>query len=85
MYFWTRRHLVEMTRAYVIYFPAAATATAPIFPNWCNLKSHNSVIFEARTLKFCVEVDMDIPLLDLTSILTSALTSTSTLEVKSLK
>ena len=76
-----------MTRAYVIYFPtAAATATtAPIFPNWCNLNSHNSVIFEARTLKFCVEVDMDIPLLDLTSILTSALTSTSTLEVKNLK
>ena len=33
--YWTRRHLVEMTRAYVIYFPtAAATATtAPIFPN----------------------------------------------------
>ena len=79
-----------MTRAYVIYFPAATattatTTTAPIFPNWCNLNSHNSVIFEARTLKFCVEVDMDIPLLDLTSILTSALTSTSTLEVKNLK
>ena len=34
--FWTRRHLLEMTRAYVLYFPAAApttTTTAPIFPN----------------------------------------------------
>jgi len=33
--YWTRRHLLEMTRAYVLYFPAAAAAptATPIFPN----------------------------------------------------
>ena len=48
-----------MTRAYVLYFPATtATITTPIIPNWCDLNSHNSVIFEAWTLlKFCMEVD----------------------------
>ena len=46
---------------------------------------HNSVIFEARNLKFCMEVHLDILLLDLTSNLTSDLTLTSTSEVKSLK
>ena len=37
MQYWTRRHLLEMTRAYVIHIPTAATATAtattPILPN----------------------------------------------------
>ena len=46
---------------------------------------HNSVIFKARNLKFCMEVHLDILLLDLTSNLTSDLTLTSTSEVKSLK
>ena len=43
--------------------------------------SHNSVIFEPRSLKFCIEVDLGNPEIDLTSILTSASVS----EVKIVK
>ena len=48
---------------------------------------HNSIIFKARNLKFCMEVHLDILLLDVTSNLTSdlTLTLTSSSEVKSLK
>ena len=46
---------------------------------------HNSVIFKAMDLNFCMEVDLDNPQLDLTSILLPEISLTSTSEVKYLK
>ena len=54
-----------MTSASVIQFPTTTTTTTPtptpMFPN-LNSKIHpNSPIFQARTLKFYMEVDLDNP------------------------
>ena len=63
-YYWTRRH--DMTSASVIQFPptttpTTTTTTTPMFPN-LNYKIHpNLTIFQARTLKFYIEVDLDNP------------------------
>ena len=57
--YWTRRH--DMTSASVIQFPTTTTTptTTPMFPN-LNYKIHpNLTIFQARTLKFYMEVDLD--------------------------
>ena len=49
-----------MTSASVIQFPTTPPTT-PMFPN-LNYKIHpNSPIFQARTLKFYMEVDLDNP------------------------
>ena len=51
-------------RAIVLINPtttAATTATATaILPNSCQLNVHNSVNFQDRSLKFCMEVDIDL-------------------------
>ena len=51
-----------MTSASVIQFPTTTTpTTTPMFPN-LNYKIHpNSAIFQARTLKFYIKVDLDNP------------------------
>ena len=61
--YWPRRH--DMTSASVIQFPpttpTTTPTTTPMFPN-LNYKIHpNSAIFQARTLKFYMEVDLDNP------------------------
>ena len=62
LHYCIRHHLLEITRAYVLYFPPppATAASPPMFPNGQNINSHNSVNIRAGTLKFCIIVDIDI-------------------------
>ena len=56
---------------------SASTSTSEV--NISN--SHNSLIFQARRLKFCMVVDLDLLYLYLTSVITSASASTLASEV----
>ena len=64
-----------------IYMASVLTSASTSTSEVNILNSHNSLIFRARRLKFCMVVDLDLPYIYLASVLTSASTSISALEV----
>ena len=69
--------LLYINLASVLTSALASTSTSASEFNI--LKSHNSLIFQARRLKFCKVVDLDLLQLNLASVLTSASDLASTL------
>ena len=74
--------VVDLDLLYIYLASVLTSASTSISALEVNISnSHNSLIFQARRLKFCMVVDLDLLYIYLASVLTSASASTSASEV----